>query len=224
MESADYRSILRRVGSVLIVVGLIDIGALLYCIANKISYSSSLNVFAVIAGVLIYRGSLRTASYVCWFSLLMFAAFISVLVIVPFFVPIGLMLAAFRQYPVQCAVWFAFTATFLALLYWVKKQLSKNVIRTAMVSGGIKQRSARMAVVIGVGFATFLGAATMFTWRSESAQHAVAMVEARVGPGHRFFVSSMHISETANRSSVWATVIAWNDTEIKTVPVHWIEP
>ena len=46
---------------VLVVVGLLDIGVLIYCIANGISYSSSQNIFAVIAGLFLLRGSLVAA-------------------------------------------------------------------------------------------------------------------------------------------------------------------
>lgn len=42
--------VLVRTGKVLITVGVIDIGVMIYCIANEISYSSSFNIFAVIAG------------------------------------------------------------------------------------------------------------------------------------------------------------------------------
>ena len=39
--------ILHRVGLALIVFGLLDIGLMIYCIFNGVSYSSSFNIFAV---------------------------------------------------------------------------------------------------------------------------------------------------------------------------------
>jgi hypothetical protein len=47
----DHLQIMRRVGKVLIVVGLIDIGFMVYCIANRMGYSSSLNIFALAGGI-----------------------------------------------------------------------------------------------------------------------------------------------------------------------------
>ena len=52
METEPYLPILRRVGIVLLLAGLIDIGVMVYCIANDISYSSSFNIFAVIGAYL----------------------------------------------------------------------------------------------------------------------------------------------------------------------------
>ena len=64
----EHLPILKRVGKVLIIIGLVDIAVMIYCIANSISYSSSFNIFAVIAGVFLYRGSLRTAVITTWLS------------------------------------------------------------------------------------------------------------------------------------------------------------
>ena len=54
--TGEARTILRRVGLVLIAFGMLDIGVMIYCIANAINYSSSFNVFAVIAGIYVGRG------------------------------------------------------------------------------------------------------------------------------------------------------------------------
>jgi hypothetical protein len=54
--SDEARRILHRVGFALIVFGLLDIGVMIYCIVNSVNYSSSFNVFAVLAGVYVRRG------------------------------------------------------------------------------------------------------------------------------------------------------------------------
>lgn len=69
----DHIKILRRVGWLLVVVGALDIGVMIYCITNQIAYSSSLNVFAVVAGIFLLRGSLEAVRYVAWFSAFMFS-------------------------------------------------------------------------------------------------------------------------------------------------------
>lgn len=60
----DHLSVLRRTGLVLVAVGIVDIGLMIYAITSRVSYSSSLNIFAVIAGIFLVRGSLRAASVV----------------------------------------------------------------------------------------------------------------------------------------------------------------
>jgi hypothetical protein len=64
MQNAMASHILKRVGAVLIIVGILGICWMIYCIENRISYFSSFNIFALIAGFFLYRGSLRAASVV----------------------------------------------------------------------------------------------------------------------------------------------------------------
>lgn len=47
---AEHLPILRRVGWALVIVGVLDVGLMIYCIISGVAYSSSLNVFAVVAG------------------------------------------------------------------------------------------------------------------------------------------------------------------------------
>jgi hypothetical protein len=47
----DTKAILRRVGNVLLVVGIADIAGMIYTVSSGHSYSSSFNVLAVIAGI-----------------------------------------------------------------------------------------------------------------------------------------------------------------------------
>ena len=59
----------RTAGMALLIVGIIDIGIMIYCIANEIHYSSSFNIFAVIAGILLIRGGVKSARIIRWFSI-----------------------------------------------------------------------------------------------------------------------------------------------------------
>ena len=49
------------------------------------------------------------------------------------------------------------------------------------------------------------------------------MAEKVVGPGYRFYVSSLRIVESRQVKSVSGVVTAWNEKEIKDIPVHWDE-
>ena len=114
MEEQSYRSILRRAGLVLVAVGLIDIGWMIYCIVNGISYSSSLNIFAVIAGILLIRGGLRTAGIVRWLATFFVSAFAALVAIFPFLQPVGLTLAEIRFNKVGVVTSVVFSVVFIA--------------------------------------------------------------------------------------------------------------
>jgi hypothetical protein len=95
-------SVLKRVAKVLIAVGLVDIAYMVYCIANGQGYSSSLNIFAVIAGIFLWRGHLGAVRIVTRFSALMLTAATGiVLFLLPTLQPAGLWLLEFKLNPVR---------------------------------------------------------------------------------------------------------------------------
>lgn len=57
---------------------------MVWCIANDRSYSSSLNVFALVAGILLVRGSLKTARWVAMGASFLFAGGALAIVALPF--------------------------------------------------------------------------------------------------------------------------------------------
>jgi len=77
-------------------VGLLDIGVMIYCIMNKISYSSSLNIFSLIAGILLVKGSVKTARVVSWFTSFMLVGFPAIFLIMLFIEPFGLKITTFN--------------------------------------------------------------------------------------------------------------------------------
>ena len=97
MEDA-YR-ILNRVGIALCVVGAIDIAVFIYCTVNNINYTSSLNVFAVVAGLFLIRGSIQAARIVTLFSAFLLAALVTLLFTFPFMQPVELQLIDFKLNP-----------------------------------------------------------------------------------------------------------------------------
>ena len=89
MENANP---FRTPGVILLVVGLLDIGIMIYCIVNKLAYSSSLNIFAVIAGILLIRGSVKTARNTRWFIAFLLTGLFGFLLLYPLITPFDLLL------------------------------------------------------------------------------------------------------------------------------------
>jgi hypothetical protein len=142
MDEQAYRLILKRAGLVLVAVGLIDIGWMVYCIVNGIAYSSSLNLFAVIAGVLLIRGGLKTAGIVRWLALLAASTLVTVAVALPFLQPIGLSLAEIRFHTVSVVTSIVAMAALAAALSWVARELGREPVQSARDEAGFKRRSA----------------------------------------------------------------------------------
>ena len=221
MESETYRAILRRVGRVLLVIGLIDVGVMVYCIVNRRSYSSSFNLFAVIAGIFLLRGGLRTAALVRWFSVFMLAGFLSIAVVAPFLQPWDLSLTELRLNPGSFAIGGTFYFFVLGLLFWVARQLGREPVQVAIANAGVKRRDMRYAAAAGVGLAVLLGISIPLISNGESAKRAKSIAQKEVGPGYQFHVSSIRISSVGNRTNASGVVTAWNHQEVRSVPFHW---
>ncbi len=224
-ETNSHLHILKRVGKVLLIVGLLDIGLMIYCVVNGISYSSSFNIFAVIAGIFLLRGSLRAASIVRWFAAFMLAALLCLPLVLSLLQPLGLTMAQLRLYPWTFAIIAAPAVAVLALLIWVVRELGQEPVLAARGSRGGKVRSIRVAYAAGVGFAAILTAGLMFLLGGETANRAREIVAAQLGASYNYRVSSLswNTSENGQTKSVSGVVTAWNDEEILQVPVQWDE-
>lgn len=213
----DYRKILKQVGIALIVVGVLDIAYMIYCIAHQQSYSSSLNIFAVIAGVFLWRGSLQAVRIVTWFSAFMLAGFTSAWLTFPFVEPAGLWAAEFREHPVRFAVAVAIGIAAIALAFWVYRKLREIPVMEARKAAGQSASPPRSAFVSGVGLTALLFAALFFTTNGASAKRAVAMAKSSCGSGFHYQVSSMNWSNRHVSAVLWA----YNRQEIRQVRVEW---
>lgn len=223
MDEMEYTRVMKRVGTVLIVVGLLGIGVMAYCIAKNISYSSSLSIFAVVAGIFLIKGSLRAAGIILWFGAFFLTTFVCTLVVVPFVFPTGLMLAELRLYPMRSLMSLAYVVFMLVLIWWVTQQLRKRPALPARTLFGMI-RSVRGAQVSGVLIVLALVLVLGLSLNGKDARHAKEIAAAEIGPGYEYQVTSIDWSSGSNGAYVSAVVTAWNDHEIRHVPVHWKEP
>lgn len=232
MKMQEHTGILRKVGLVLIIVGVIDVGIMIYCIANKISYSSSFNIFAVAAGIFLMRGSLKAARIVSWIAALFLGAFAVIMLFIPWLVPPDLIAAYLRLRTSHVAVSLAVYLLVIALLIWVYRTLTSAPIKDAMTQSGLMQKSFWQkpsrgfwvggCIAIGTAIAVF-----MFLYLlnvSEIAGEAKRRAAVQFGSGYQFYVISLEISHPGKGGKrVWAEVIAYNDKDIKSVKVEWSE-
>jgi hypothetical protein len=156
MQPSDHIAILRRSGWALIVVGLLDIASMIYSISRGIAYSSSLNIFAVVAGFFLLRGSLVAAGAVRWFAVLLLSSACSLLLVWPFMQPVGLTVAQLRLSPLLAAASAAFGLALLAFLYWTQRQLGSPAVLAAHAAAHRSIASMRIPVALGAGLVILL--------------------------------------------------------------------
>jgi len=213
----DQSNPFRKAGVVLLVVGIIDMVFMAYAIANKFNYASSFNIFAVIVGILLLRGSTGTARVARWFSIFLVVAFVGVLVIVPLATPLDLLLTQWRLHTAQSFGSFAVGLAVIAMLIWVYRQLSTLESKKVLTEAGYKAgRPTSAFVAAGILLVLAAGLSIGFL-NGKTAQKAEALAEEQLGPKYSYHVSNMSMSGDSGS----ARVVAYNDTEIKNNQVQW---
>jgi hypothetical protein len=211
----ERQQILGRVGLALIVFGSLDIGVMIYCIAHRISYSSSFNVFAVLAGVFVWKGHPWWLKRVRTAAAFFIAAFCVALLMAPFIVPIDLTVVAVRLHPVQALFTVLVSTGVVVFLSWVYRQLgSPCIVRN---ESSQSKGSARAPFVLGAVVALAVVVLVSLGLHGAEARKAVELARSKVEPGYRFWVSSLRSENDHGR----ARVLAYDDRAIRTIEVDW---
>lgn len=208
----------RKAGIVLLIIGIIDIGVMIYCITNEISYSSSFNIFAVTAGILLMKGGVKTARVVRWFSAFFVIAFIGMLFLFPITMPIQLLATQIKLNPAGMLGSYAFSIIFIGVLVWIYRQLSTPGALAMLEQAGYKTGKPKSALYAAFGLMA-IGGGVLFAliFNSESAEKAKALAKEKLGPDYEYHISSMQTY--GNKGS--AVVTAFKSNEIKNVQVKW---
>ncbi len=219
----DYRPLLKKAGIVLVVVGLIDVALMVVAIMSSVSYSSSLNVFAVIAGIFLIKGSLRAASMVQQFALFFVAAMVAITVLSPLLLPPGLLVTQIQLNPLLSIGSLSFSLLALGLLLWLIRVLGSPAVVHARHEAGLPRRSSYVAPCVGVGLAAVLATVSYFVQRSDSAARAISEARTALGDDYNFHVSSLSSHTTSEGTSVAGVVTAWKSGSIKEYQFSWRE-
>ncbi|MDH5613314.1 MAG: hypothetical protein OEY66_12760 [Gammaproteobacteria bacterium] len=217
MDSSEQ--ILKKVGIALLIVGVIDIGVMIYCITNKISYSSSFNIFAVIAGIFLMKGSIRTARAVTFFGAFMLAGFIGLLVIFPFMEPFELKAITFKLRPVSTVLSYVFMFVAIGFVYWVYKSLASEPVMTARKEAGLSHGVPKLAFALGGILVIGLSIAMYLLNNGSSAEIAKEKALEQFGDSYKYHITAMNFS--GGHAS--ARLTAYREGEIKDVHVEWNE-
>jgi hypothetical protein len=213
----EYRAILKRVGLVLIAVGLCDIIFMIYCVSQGQRYSSSFNIFAVIAGVFLLKGNLTAVRYVTFFTAFMLTGLIGLACIGPFVFPSGMWVAGMRFHPVALTASVLVGGGVIVLLAWVYQQLRRSPVLEARKFSGQSVGRPSTAFSAGVALVIIAMVTSYFTFRGSNGIKAVELARAKYGSGYSYFVTSIRWSG----EHVAAQLHAYNDSEERSVEVKW---
>ncbi len=213
----EHKRILKKLGLILVVVGLLDIGFMIYCITNGIGYSSSLNIFAVIAGAFLLKGSLRAAGYVAFFSAFMLAGFVGILPMIILSEPLELRLIRFELHPISTFLTYALIPVVIWFVYWVYRQVTSEPVLAARKVAKMSHSKPKLAFVIGGLLAVTLSVAIYSLNHGDKAAMAKAKAAEMYGKEYSYSITAMSYSG----GHVSARLIAYKDSEIRDVGVSW---
>ena len=218
--AADHKLVLRRVGWTLVIVGALDIGYMVYCVLNQLSYTSSFNIFAVVAGIYLVRGHLGAARVVTWFAAFYASGFLlAAFLLFPWLWPLEFWRFTFVRSP-SAVLFPAFSlVVVVGLMLWVYSQLRSPTVVRARETAGQSGRAPLSALLAASVIVLAIAVLSYFTSHGESAERAVRLAAAQYGTQYRYFVSGMSWSGR----SVRASLVAYNEQETKDVEVEWEE-
>lgn len=221
-EQPTYLAILKRCGLVLVVVGALDIAYMVWCIAHGQSYSSSLNLVALVVGIFLMQGSLKTARWVAMGAAFFFAAGALVIVTAPFMYPAGYWAAVLRD-STGLAAPIGIAVALLAMLFWVCRQLLRPEVVKAQQAAGIPAPRIRRAAAIGAILSVVLVFGLSWMLRGETAQEAIRRAHQQLSGNYQYVVTSIQVKSNSAGKNVAALVVAYNDTEVRKLVVKWKE-
>ncbi len=213
----DYRSILRRVGWVLVVFGMADIGLMVYSIAHHQSYSSSFNIFAVIAGMFLIRGSLKAVRATSFFAAFFVVGFSGSALLVPFSQPLDLWRTEFRLHPASLAASLLLAVVVIGLSFWVYRELRTPPVMEALAAAGQSSRPPWRGFGAGAVLVIGLAVAWPLVMNGAAAHKAELLAMQRYGSAYKYRVRALE----QYGDHYQATLTAYNKTELRTIHVQW---
>ncbi|MGV7206682.1 hypothetical protein ACLB1G_02380 [Oxalobacteraceae bacterium A2-2] len=214
--------IIRRVGKVLLAIGVVDTSAAVMFTLAGVAYPSTLNLMALAAGAVLWSGSLRSAVVVRWLAMLSLPGTL-ILTLLLLTQPLELSLIELKLTPVWFLGTLALSLLAIAVVYWTQRQLGREAVLAARAAAGRKAYG--MALPLGLGAALAL-AGYGFSYamlHGERAERAMAMVASQYGPQYRYHVSSLNVVKNASGDYVSGAVLVWSRDKLAQVPVSWRE-
>lgn len=207
----------RKAGLALLAFGALDIGFMIWAVANDLGYSSSFNIFAIILGVLLIKGNAGIARVVRWFSVFLGLGLLGFMVVYPLGEPVDLMMIRAKMHPGIYGAQIALTIAFAGLLAFMYRELSTQAALDAMAEAGYRSGRPFSAVLASIALFAFGLAFMFFLSSGESAMKAKRLAEEKVGPGYEYHVTRMNFYNDSGS----AKVIAYKEGEVRGVRVEW---
>ncbi|PWU19304.1 MAG: hypothetical protein C5B50_06835 [Verrucomicrobia bacterium] len=222
----DHLKILKYSGVLLVIVGAISLARgldhLLRAPVGLISFNIT-GTLPLLAGIFLIRGSLRVAGWVWWGAALFVPLCIAWCAMNILVTPPGLILAQLRLSPGALLWGIGYSAGMTGSLIWLVRSLRCEAVLQARLSQGLRLLSLRAPVVLGCVLSLPMAFFLLCVANGPEAQHAKAIACQNLGPAYQYFANSQYIRSGPLGKNIAVNVVAYNDREMRMVPVQWCE-
>ncbi len=224
-QQLENEKIISLIGKVLIVVGFIDIAFMIWAISQKISYSSSLNIFAVIAGIFLVNGSFKMAKIVSFFAGIFLGAAAIAIFIVPVITPISYWIVYAKLNTLSFLLNSLITVGLFVLIAWIYIKLTSGPMIEDMRKRGIKfdklRKKKHAGLVVGVVLGLIIFSFSFFMFRGDTSKMVIEKAKQEYGGNYNYIIKGMNMTTANGQTSGSANVAAYNDKEIKNIMIKF---
>lgn len=219
-----HSQIIRRVGLVLLAVGIID--GIVTSVRMPVTgpWPAALDSIAVVAGIALLRGGPRAALLVRSLAVFLLAACIVLIIAAPLFQPLDLSITEIRVAPAASAGIVASVIVILCVTLWVTLRLGHPSVLDAIARTGITRWDMTIPAQAGAGVVALASLLLWLTLHGQSGELATAVALKQLGPDYRYHLSWISSANNGHGTTVTGVVTAWNDKEIRKVLLHWETP
>ena len=223
-----YRKKLKRVGTTLLFIGLLDIAYTIYCLINQKDYIPSFSIFSVVSGIYLIRGNLRAANYVSIFSILILTSLTGFFIFDILLKPLDFWLIFLRVSAQESFREIVSVLLFLGFLFWIYRELSSKAVIEAIKQTDIRAKPIVLGFIVGIFLPIIT---TLMIWlptRGETAHFAIQEARKKYGSNYKYLVHNVSISyyysnvHSIKRNQVSMT--RYNHNEIRDFNFVWDEP
>lgn len=228
LETPEYLKVLRRCGCVLFALGSIDLAAVL--VETNLLKASTLQgdfltvraVGVFIAGMVLWTGSHGAAYVIRWLSLFVLSGAIVGSSMLLLLQPLGLTVAIVERATPDVIIRILMYSLGVAICYWLQRQLVSDAVVQELRRWGTEIGSMKSAPYLAVTLVLVFVFENVLSVSRER-EHAVNLAERQFGERYRYYARSVSVREGRNGKSFSANVVAWDDHELKSIPVSWQE-
>jgi hypothetical protein len=216
-----HKPILRRVGLVLLLGGLLELAWTIFEAIESRSFSFDFTLLA--AAVALISGNLSVAHFIRRLAAFGVGAFLCIAVYSIATEPLSLFMARLHWQTLQTVGDLVSEAVTVVLLAWTTRELSRPEILSDAGNHSFAWITPRLAFGGGVAVCIVAGALLLPQAYGETGARALRDANARLGSSFHYHLSGLGIEYENGTKHVSGTVTAWNDSTVVELPFAWDE-